>query len=65
MGKQLKAKMELTYAGSGKEDRPDVIVASNFLENEKVGQSYTVTVKEWQVNLPVQKPDFVLKPDGK
>jgi hypothetical protein len=62
---QLKMSIEIGYADDIREQRPTTFVSSYYSDEGKLQETYTVKVKDWSVNVPVQKPDFVLQPDSK
>jgi len=54
---------EIAYADDDREQRPTTFVSSYYSDEGKLQQTYAVMVKNWDVNVPVRKPDFVLQPD--
>jgi len=62
---QLKMSTEIAYADDDREQRPTTFVSSYYSDEGKLQQTYAVMVKNWDVNVPVRKPDFVLQPDSK
>ena len=59
---QITETATISYADKSNESQPKSITQSRFLEGGKADETYTVTVKDWAVNPPVQKSDFVLTP---